>query len=550
MPNDLAFNGILHEYSFLAVDKFVAATSADFEHLLTHAHSDHTSGIAHLPPKTKVYCTHATKTYLSIVNDPPVGHLDWVAVEYDRPFTLSSKSNPPVVVKVTFIDAFHCPGSASILIEGPNGTVLHTGDFRFDSECEAHWRRTRLKDVHVDSIYIDTTFVEYGREFPLRSESVEHAVTHAFDPTHAHYAIRRLQLGHEHLLCTIYSTYGLRTRLPPAIHRAYLSLFPSTDQAWFDPPPPPTSPHIHVCVDAACRIACSRRIAADTRSRIATRSAATGWIELNLPIHFLSNLCAMDVSAYCAPPASHPGWVTAGFDADTLRVLYAQHSSRAEVARCLAWLRPRTAVSTTVMDVEDQIGWEVFLASEVPWVAVGGEYLLAKAQGVGVGTVPRFIGLDEEEGEGDVEMNEVEVRDEVGMAPIGWPAGCPPSHPRPKRGLLFLEDPVVLSYLRSDTYRDRVPPSLSRRPLTPATPAANGRAGTPAAGGIDLVQLLERSVNACRPKTVRERVDEVVELMRRDGGRLPLWLVRRVNAPNRPSKRRVEGNREDRGEME
>ncbi|KNE65943.1 hypothetical protein AMAG_10230 [Allomyces macrogynus ATCC 38327] len=117
MPNDLAFNGILHEYSFLAVDKLAAATSTEFEHILTHAHSDHTSGIAHLPLKTKVHCTHATKTYLPIVNDPPVGHLDLVVVQYDRPFTLSSKSDQPVVVNVTFIDAFHCPGSASILIK-------------------------------------------------------------------------------------------------------------------------------------------------------------------------------------------------------------------------------------------------------------------------------------------------------------------------------------------------------------------------------------------------------------------------------------------------
>ncbi|KAJ3366475.1 Protein artemis [Allomyces javanicus] len=549
MPNDLAFNGILHEYSFLAIDKFAAATSAEFEHLLTHAHSDHTSGIAHLPPKTKVYCTHATKTYLSIVNDPPVGHLDLVAVEYDRPFTLSSKSDPPVVVKVTFIDAFHCPGSASILIEGPNGTVLHTGDFRFDSECEAHWRRTRLKDVHVDSIYIDTTFVQYDREFPLRSESVEHAVTLAFDPTHAHYAIRRLQLGHEHLMRSIHSTHGLRTRLPPAIHRAYLSLFPPTDHVWFDPPPLPTAPHIHVCLDAACRAACYHRIAADTRSRVATGTAATGWIELKAcAIHFCRIPAAMDVSAYGATTASHPGWVAAGYDADTLRVLYAQHSSRAEVVRCLAWLRPRTAVSTTVTDVEEQVDWEGVLASEAPWVAVHGKYLLAKAHGAGVGPVPRFIGLEEGEGKGDVEMDEEKGRDEVVVTPIDWPIGCPPSHPRPKRGSLFLEDPVVLSYLRSDAFRDRVPAAVQSRPSTPAT--ANGRAGAPAAAGLHLVQLLERSVNAFRPKTVRERVDEVVEQMRRDGGRLPLWLVRRVNAPNRLSKRRrVEEIREDRGEM-
>lgn len=38
------------------------------------------------------------------------------------------------MVKIRLIDANHCPGAAMIHLEGPFGSVLHTGDFRFDGD--------------------------------------------------------------------------------------------------------------------------------------------------------------------------------------------------------------------------------------------------------------------------------------------------------------------------------------------------------------------------------------------------------------------------------
>mgnify|MGYP001803755324 FL=1 len=68
----------------------------------------------------------------------------------------------PTLVTLTAITAGHCPGSAMLLIEGEEGTVLYTGDFRFDIGMTAHI--SALHDSagnvkHIDALHCDTTFL-------------------------------------------------------------------------------------------------------------------------------------------------------------------------------------------------------------------------------------------------------------------------------------------------------------------------------------------------------------------------------------------------------
>lgn len=67
-------------------------------------------------------------------------------------------------INVTFtaIAAGHCPGSAMLLIEGDEGTILYTGDFRLEKGAAS--MITALHDNQgnkklVDSVYCDTTFL-------------------------------------------------------------------------------------------------------------------------------------------------------------------------------------------------------------------------------------------------------------------------------------------------------------------------------------------------------------------------------------------------------
>lgn len=68
----------------------------------------------------------------------------------------------------TAIAAGHCPGSAMLLIEGGEGTVLYTGDFRLEKGSAAligplHDSNGKKKDI--DQLYCDTTFLTPKAKF-------------------------------------------------------------------------------------------------------------------------------------------------------------------------------------------------------------------------------------------------------------------------------------------------------------------------------------------------------------------------------------------------
>ncbi|KAI6128763.1 beta-lactamase-like protein, partial [Pisolithus croceorrhizus] len=132
-------------------------------HLLTHTHSDHLIGLAAKSFGYQIICSpdakemllrhevyaertlfdheyraQKTKTYSHLKVAPCVmpngekfyaGSRDLLrAVPLHTPTEFELYDNETVTV--TLIDANHCPGAVMFLIEGPRGSVLHTGDMR------------------------------------------------------------------------------------------------------------------------------------------------------------------------------------------------------------------------------------------------------------------------------------------------------------------------------------------------------------------------------------------------------------------------------------
>ncbi|VDP32749.1 unnamed protein product [Soboliphyme baturini] len=99
---------------------------------LTHAHSDHTTGLSKRW-KYPIYCSRVTAkliTYMFQLDNSVVCPL-----ELDVAHVMTSDDNEPgdVMTTVTLTDANHCPGSVMFRFDGAFGRVIVTGDFRFES---------------------------------------------------------------------------------------------------------------------------------------------------------------------------------------------------------------------------------------------------------------------------------------------------------------------------------------------------------------------------------------------------------------------------------
>lgn len=99
-----------------------------FHHFLTHFHSDHYEGLSPLWDYGDIHCTHQTKKY--ILNKYPKLQ-NVFSYDYYKFYTLPIVDSK-LVVEFALFDAKHIPGAAMILFRGYMGTILFTGDFRYE----------------------------------------------------------------------------------------------------------------------------------------------------------------------------------------------------------------------------------------------------------------------------------------------------------------------------------------------------------------------------------------------------------------------------------
>ncbi|XP_052286066.1 uncharacterized protein LOC127881901 isoform X2 [Dreissena polymorpha] len=225
------FGGRMKEYDRVSLDRFDSKNLQSTVYLLSHLHEDHTVGLGEplffrrLKSNTGVflYCSEVTEALL--LASRKYCHL--------KPYIKCLPINTPTTIEipeplydhnecitVTLLPAFHCPGSVMFLLEGKEGTVLYTGDFRwehFDIEQMVHLRSGEgVKKIK--SLYVDTTFLSpTSLHIPSRAQCID-AVTEAVrewtskSPGHVVYMNLRAQYGHEPLLTNV------ATRLNRKVH--------------------------------------------------------------------------------------------------------------------------------------------------------------------------------------------------------------------------------------------------------------------------------------------------------------------------------------------
>lgn len=68
-------------------------------------------------------------------------------------------------VRVTFIDANHCPGAAQVLFELQDGRrFIHCGDMRYSPALLANPHLQRFRNA--DAVFLDTTYAHPRHAFP------------------------------------------------------------------------------------------------------------------------------------------------------------------------------------------------------------------------------------------------------------------------------------------------------------------------------------------------------------------------------------------------
>ncbi|XP_052780861.1 uncharacterized protein LOC128217634 [Mya arenaria] len=213
------FGGLMKEYDRVSLDRFDGRNLQSTVYFLSHLHEDHTKGLG-VPILFKrlksnkdifLYCSEVTQVLL--LASQKYRHL--------KPYIKSLPINTPTMIEipdplyehnttitVTLLPAFHCPGSVMFLLEGDEGTVLYTGDFRWEHFHMEHMHHLRSGEgvKKIKSLYIDTTFCTPDT---LHIPSRHHCIDAVYElvrewtllsPQHVVYIYLRAQYGHEPLL--------------------------------------------------------------------------------------------------------------------------------------------------------------------------------------------------------------------------------------------------------------------------------------------------------------------------------------------------------------
>jgi len=232
------FCGKTKEYPYISLDRFDGDNLNSSVYFLSHCHSDHMVGLSapeftsHLSETSfKLYCHPVTKGLL----------LGMTWYEHLRPFVETLEADEPHVIQipgttlhtitVTLIPAGHCPGSVMFLLQGENGTVLYTGDFRYHvgetEKLSSLFSHDRVLTYKLDSIYLDTTFfLKHAKSIPSRQSCRDQIIQWTSNwlersPSNIVHVFSRSNYGYEFLMVALAKHFKTKVHVTESQYQRY-----------------------------------------------------------------------------------------------------------------------------------------------------------------------------------------------------------------------------------------------------------------------------------------------------------------------------------------
>mmetsp|Transcript_30703 Transcript_30703/g.22781 ORF Transcript_30703/g.22781 Transcript_30703/m.22781 type:complete len:157 (+) Transcript_30703:59-529(+) len=155
---------MLDLYPDFKVDNFFANRKDQYTFFLTHNHEDHLQGLSKESSFSSFSVPDESWAWGTIYTSDLSAKLLLARFPHLKPYVKVLPLQQKTKIRgriVTLLEANHCPGAIMLLFEGPRGTVLHTGDFRYRREMLDH-----LKDKQIDTLHLDNTFAMTDEDFP------------------------------------------------------------------------------------------------------------------------------------------------------------------------------------------------------------------------------------------------------------------------------------------------------------------------------------------------------------------------------------------------
>ncbi|KAG2125588.1 beta-lactamase-like protein [Suillus cothurnatus] len=363
-------------------------------YLLTHSHTDHIVGLSSKSFAAQVVCSPDTKEMLlrheihlerakkdaGEVATRTFAHLKVEGGAISRDLLHAVPLNTPTefelssteTVTITLIDANHCPGAAMFLIEGPRGTILHTGDVRAE-----HWLLQSLtrnpflqpyipdteEDLRVliarggqttsltktlNAIYLDTACMLRGTVVPTKENAVKGLVEliALFDKD-TYFFINSWTWGYEDVLKGIARAFQCQIHVDRYKHAIYTHISDPflctlvTRDA--------TSTRFHAC-ERFERCSFVNVPSFDFKNDLAPRS-----IEGKKVVYV--NPVAMGCAQWEAYRMDVRRRLAMGKDVDRLLVPLERHSPLPELLNLVSLFRPRRVVPNTLMPALGGLDW-------------------------------------------------------------------------------------------------------------------------------------------------------------------------------------------------